>query len=75
MKTISLLFPGMVIPCLIFAQSRLLSMEEASLSSPKLSAKTLAQIQWNGDADTYFFVAKNALVNQDILTALTEIQF
>ena len=29
----------MVIPCLLFAQSRLLSMEEATLSGSKLSAK------------------------------------
>ena len=62
MRTFTLIFTGMVIPCLIFAQQRLLTMEEASMGSQKLTAKTLAQFQWNGETDSYFFVAKNALV-------------
>ena len=62
MKTFSFILTGMVIPCLIFAQQRLLTMEEASIGSQKLLAKNLAQLQWNGESDTYFYVAKNALV-------------
>jgi len=66
MRTFTLIFTGMVIPCLIFAQQRLLTMEEASMGSQKLTAKTLAQFQWNGETDSYFFVAKNALVKGNV---------
>jgi dipeptidyl-peptidase-4 len=61
MKHLFLLIAGLVLPGLIFAQAKMMSMEEATLGRG-LTSKTLSQLQWNGDDDTWFYVEKNNLV-------------
>jgi dipeptidyl-peptidase 4 len=61
MKRIFLILSGLVLPGLIFAQTKLMSMEEATMGRG-LTAKTLSQLQWNGEDDSWFYVEKNCLV-------------
>jgi len=61
MKRFLISLAGLVLPGLLFAQSKLMTMEEATLGTG-LSAKNLSQLQWNGDENSWFFVAKNCLV-------------
>ncbi len=61
MKRLFLILTGLVIPGLFFAQSKMMSMEEATLGNG-LMAKNLSQLQWNGDENSWFYVAKNCLI-------------
>ncbi len=61
MKRLIIIIAGLVLPGLLLAQSKLMSMDEATLGTG-LIAKNLSQLQWNGDDNTWYFVAKNCLV-------------
>ncbi|MEI7490074.1 MAG: DPP IV N-terminal domain-containing protein [Bacteroidota bacterium] len=61
MKRLFIILSGLVLPGLLFAQTKLMSMEEATLGTG-LTAKNLSQLQWNGDENNWFFTAKNCLV-------------
>ena len=61
MKRLFFILTGLVLPGLIFAQSKMMSMEDATLGNG-LTAKNLSQLQWNGDENTWFYVAKNCLL-------------
>ncbi|MCX6280924.1 MAG: DPP IV N-terminal domain-containing protein [Bacteroidetes bacterium] len=61
MKRLLFILSGLVLPGLLFAQVKLMSMDEATLGTG-LTAKNLSQLQWNGDETTWFFTAKNCLV-------------
>ena len=79
MKHLLFILSGLVIPGLLFAQSRLMTMEEATLGTG-LTARNLSQLQWNGDDNSWFYVAKNSLVKgyagnarRDTVLRLTEL--
>ncbi len=61
MKRLFSILTGLVLPGLIFAQAKLMTMEEATLGRG-LTAKNLSQLQWNGDESTWLYVAKNYLL-------------
>ncbi|MCX6287029.1 MAG: DPP IV N-terminal domain-containing protein [Bacteroidetes bacterium] len=61
MKRLFFILSGLVLPGLLFAQTKLMSMEDATLGTG-LTAKNLSQLQWNGDENAWLYVAKNCLV-------------
>ncbi len=75
-----LLFFAILIPCFAFAQSRLLTVEDASKMNPKLNGAVLSQLQWKPGTDQFVYVVKNSLVQgspikprQDTLLRLNEL--
>jgi dipeptidyl-peptidase 4 len=52
----------LLLPIILIAQARLLTIEDASNMSPKLSPATLSQLQWRPGTGLFVFVAKNSLV-------------
>jgi dipeptidyl-peptidase-4 len=50
------------LPFIGFAQSRLLTIEEATNMNPKLNPASLSQLQWRKGTSQFVFVAKNNLV-------------
>jgi len=60
------LFPAILLPVILVAQVRLLSIEDATYMNPKLNATSMSQLQWRPGADRFVYVAKNSLVQGDI---------
>ena len=58
-----LLFLVILLPFSVLAQSRLLTVEEATNMNPKLSVANLSQLQWIPSTREYVYVAKNSLVH------------
>ena len=61
MKRLFFIVASLVLPGFLLAQSKLMSIDEATTGTG-LTAKNLSQLQWNGDDQTWLFVAKNCLV-------------
>ena len=49
-------------PFITFAQTKLLTVEDASYINPKLNAANLSQLQWRPGTRQFVFVSKNCLV-------------
>ncbi|MCX6268763.1 MAG: DPP IV N-terminal domain-containing protein [Bacteroidetes bacterium] len=76
----NLLLVTILLPFTTFAQSRLLTVEDASYMNPKLNAATLSQLRWRTGTNQFVYVAKNCLIigsnantSRDTLLRLTEI--
>jgi dipeptidyl-peptidase-4 len=67
-----LLFLVIFLPFSILAQSRLLSVEEATNMNPKLNPANLSQLQWIPGTQDYLFVAKTCLVRGSALTPVQD---
>ena len=61
-KFFSLFLLSTLIPIGIFAQTRMLTIDEATGMNPKLSPATLSQLQWLPATGQFVFVVKNCLV-------------
>ncbi len=61
MNRLFFIVASLVLPGFLLAQSKLMSIDEATTGTG-LTAKNLSQLQWNGDDQTWLFVAKNCLV-------------
>ena len=61
-RTTSFLLLVILLPFGALAQSRLLTIDEATNMNPKLSPSNLSQLQWRPGTREYVFVAKNCLV-------------
>ena len=70
MSRISLLLLFSVLcPVMLFAQSRLLTVAEATNMNPKLNPANLSQLQWLPGTRDYVYVSKNNLIRGNKATA------
>ena len=79
MKT-CFLFLFVLLPFTTIAQSKLLSIEDASSMNPKLTAANLSQLQWQARTSKFVYVANNCLIqgspsktSRDTLSRLKEL--
>jgi dipeptidyl-peptidase-4 len=71
MKKLLILLTGLVFPGLLFSQSRIMTMEEATLGTG-LSVKNLQQLQWNGESDSWFWSSGNCLLKGNVKDEKTD---
>ncbi|MFZ4522415.1 MAG: DPP IV N-terminal domain-containing protein [Bacteroidales bacterium] len=57
-----LLILTLFLPIFSYAQTRLLTVEEATNMNPKLNTANLSQLQWRTGTNQFVYVAKNSLV-------------
>ena len=67
-------------PVLIFSQTKLLTVEEATGMNPKLNPASLSQLQWKPGTQQFVYIAKNNLVqgtpaknNRDTLVRISDL--
>ena len=71
-KFFSLFLLSTLIPIGIFAQTRMLTIDEATGMNPKLSPATLSQLQWLPATGQFVFVVKNCLVRGSAQTSVRD---
>ena len=61
-RSISFLLVAMLLPFCVMAQSKTLTIDDATNMNPKLNPANLSQLQWRPETRQYTYVAKNCLV-------------
>jgi dipeptidyl-peptidase-4 len=79
-RTSYFLILAILLPFASMAQSKMLTIEDASYMNPKLNAPNLSQLQWRPGTTQFVYVAKNSLVQgspdktfRDTLVRLVEL--
>ena len=66
MSRYSILLFALILPFSLLAQTKLLTVEDASYMNPKLNAANLSQLQWKPGISQYVYIAKNSLVQGNV---------
>lgn len=57
---------GLSVPVILIAQTRLLTIGEATNMNPKLNAANLSQLKWMGKSGNYSYVVRNTLIRGEV---------
>ncbi|MEI6457287.1 MAG: DPP IV N-terminal domain-containing protein, partial [bacterium] len=71
-RTFVLMLTGIFLPLFIFAQNRLLTIDEATGLNPALRSASLPQLQWMGKSSTFSYVKGDALFKGTIKSISTD---
>ena len=71
-RTVRFILPLLLFPLLISAQTKHLTVEDASYMNPKLTAASLGQLQWRPGTEEFVYVAKNCLVRGQVSKPLRD---
>ncbi len=62
----ALLLAGICFPLILFSQTRLLTIDDATNMNPKLSVANVSQLKWIGKSNNFSYIAKNCLVKGNV---------